>query len=95
MPPVDPCNHDAMVHTSAPVVYPLPVRSSPARVVRIEVSIDAQGHVTNTKILHSGGADAFDRSAVEAVSESTYYPKIVACKPVPSAYVFEVTFEPK
>jgi TonB family protein len=62
--------------------------------VFVEVTIDAQGRLVDTKIYRSSGNAAIDQAALRAARQSSYAPKIVDCVPVEGTYIFHADFQP-
>jgi TonB family protein len=54
------------------------------------VTVDADGHPTDAKIVKTSGNAAVDRATVAAAMGSTYSPKMKACKPAVGTYLFQV-----
>lgn len=59
--------------------------------VQVVVSLDADGHVVNTAIRQSPSA-VLNGAAIDAARRSTYRPALHDCKPVPSEYLFSVSY---
>lgn len=65
----------------------------PAEVdVVVDVSLSASGAVTNAVVSKSSGDAAIDADALRVVRDSTYSPKIINCKAVPSHYLYEAEY---
>lgn len=62
--------------------------------VPVVVTLSASGSVISVKLVQSSGNFAIDREAKRAARDTTYYPKIVNCKPVASQYIFDAQFQP-
>ena len=62
--------------------------------VRVRVSVDADGHITDTSLLDSTGSVRLNSSALATARSSQYLPAVKDCRRVPSSYVFSVTFDP-
>ena len=60
----------------------------------VVVTLSATGSVISVKLVQSSGNFAIDREAKRAARDTTYYPKIVNCKPVASQYIFDAQFQP-
>ncbi|MCL5258898.1 MAG: TonB family protein [Firmicutes bacterium] len=60
----------------------------------IAVTIGPSGNLVHAKIDQSSDNMAIDHSALSAARQSTYAPKIVACKPTTGTYLFRATFDP-
>jgi TonB family protein len=61
-------------------------------VVRVLVSLDAQGRVTDTRIERSS-SQILNQAALDAAKKSTYQPALRDCTPVPSKYLFSVIID--
>ncbi len=61
-------------------------------VVRVLVSLDAQGRVTETRIERSS-SQILNRAALDAAKKSAYQPALRDCTPVPSTYLFSVVID--
>ena len=62
-----------------------PMRAAKRRVegwVRIEFTIDEQGHVVNPVVVESYPSSVFNRAAIKAVSKWEFKPKIIGGVPV-------------
>ena len=92
--PVDPCNHEGRVSTSAHAVLPSSVHVAQTTTALVRVTIDANGQLTGEKLAESTGSAVLDQSALDAAKHSVYAPKYVACKPVAAEYVFRIVFDP-
>ncbi len=81
------------VKTSVDPVYPAAKKGSGEKaVVRVELTLDATGKVTSTKVLESGGDD-FDAAALEAAPKLEFEPATVDGKPVPAKIAWRFAFE--
>ncbi|MBK7394843.1 MAG: TonB-dependent receptor [Myxococcales bacterium] len=81
------------VKTSVDPTYPSAKKGSGEKaVVRVELTLDATGKVTSTKVLESGG-DAFDAAALEAAPKLEFEPATIDGKPVPAKIAWRFTFE--
>lgn len=78
----------------APVYPPDKLAAGERATVKVELTIDATGKVTDAKILASAG-DEFDQSALDAAKQLEFEPATVDGKPVPSRipYRFDFDFE--
>jgi protein TonB len=77
-----------------PPVYPM--RAQKRRIegwVRVEFTIDTRGHVVDPVVVESDPKGVFDRSALNAVSEWKFKPKIVANEAVEQRAVQELVFK--
>lgn len=63
------------------------------REAEIEVFVDSDGHVVNTKIWKSSGVAGIDETARAAAVMSTYAPATFLCTPVVGSYLFALTYE--
>ncbi|HEV2262143.1 MAG TPA: TonB family protein [Candidatus Rubrimentiphilum sp.] len=61
-------------------------------VAAIDVSLDADGHVLDTKVARSSGNIGLDAGAIAMARNAGYSPKYIACKGVASVYTFTVRF---
>jgi hypothetical protein len=62
----------------------------PSGVVEVVVSLDAQSHVTGTRV-QSSPSVYLSSAVMAAARRTTYRTEIRDCKPVPSEYLFRVT----
>ena len=62
--------------------------------VLVQVTIDAQGRLLDTKIFQSSNNAAIDQSALRAARQTTYAPRIANCAPAEGTYIFHADFEP-
>lgn len=62
--------------------------------VVVQVSVDATGAVTDTKVTQSSSNMALDRAAQSAARQTQYRPKLINCMPVAGTYKFIATFMP-
>ena len=60
---------------------------------QVQVTIDAGGRVTDTRIYRSTSNLSLDRVALDAARHSTYAPATVDCQPVGGTYLFTVDFQ--
>jgi TonB family protein len=58
----------------------------------VQIDIDSTGKITKTTTILSSGYGDMDDAALKAAAASTYQPKVVNCKAVPSAYLFHAAF---
>ena len=98
------CDADAMVVRSARPEFPEILRrpGQPlAWVVRVRVNLDAHGRVQRAAVWTSDGETtqnheivrlALNAEAIKAAKAATYRPRVVHCKAVASAYVYQITF---
>jgi TonB family protein len=82
----------AVVRAAKPDLAPLGGERHVTGVVRVLVSLDAQGQVTDTRIERSG-SQILNRAALDAAKRSTYQPALRACVPVSSTYLFSVVID--
>lgn len=61
--------------------------------VGIAVTLSPTGDIVATSIDSSSGSVPLDLAALEAARASTYTPRIVDCKAVPSTYIFKAIFD--
>lgn len=87
---------EATAVNTAPVDYPDQAREANVGVVQVNVivSLSATGAPTSATLQNSSGNMFIDSEAKRAAMQSTYAPKIVACQPISSQYIFKVTFDP-
>ncbi len=62
--------------------------------VNVVVSLSASGAPTSATVQNTSGNMEMDRAARQAAMQSTYSPKVVNCQPVPSQYIYHITFDP-
>lgn len=79
----------AVIRAARPDLAPLGGERHVTGVVRVLVSLDAQGRVTDTRIERSS-SQLLNRAALDAAKKSTYQPALRACSPIPSKYLFSV-----
>ncbi len=87
---------DATSPNQVPPDYPEAARSQglgPVTVL-VQVTISPSGSLQGAKIYQSSNNMSIDQSALSAARQSTYSPKIVACKPVEGTYLFRAQFDP-
>ncbi len=82
----------AVIRAARPDLAPLGGERHVTGVVRVLVSLDAQGQVTDTRIERSG-SQILNRAAVDAAKRSTYQPALRDCTPVSSKYLFSVVID--
>jgi periplasmic protein TonB len=83
----------AVVATPSPPDIPVDVRAEgTSGVALIDVHLDAQGAVTDTKVSQSTGNPSLDLVAVGLARNAQYSPATRACKAVASTYTFSVKF---
>lgn len=90
-----PCStpyREATVTHLAEPFYPRGYYPSKPVTVVVQVTIAPDGTIAGGHVTQSGGNAAFDGSAVQAVEESRFAPKLVDCKAVEGTYLFKVTF---
>jgi TonB family protein len=89
-------NAEASVIDAMSPAYPDSARDLGLDVVSVfvEVTIDAQGRLVDTKIYRSSGNAAIDQAALREARQSSYAPKIVDCVPVEGTYIFHADFQP-
>ncbi len=75
-----------------PVYPPEKLAAGETATVKLELTLDAAGKVTNAKILESGGAE-FDASALDAARKLEFEPASVDGKPIPSKIPWRFTFD--
>lgn len=93
--PPTPSDHDhgPRVSEQTPPRYPgQALRQRIEGTVRLTVSIDAQGNVTDVQIAHGSGSVLLDRAALDAVRDWRYQPAIHDGQPVPSTLEIPVDF---
>lgn len=81
-----------VIRAARPDLAPLGGERHITGVVRVLVSLDARGQVTDTRIERSS-SQLLNRAALDAAKRSTYQPALRACTPVPSAYLFSVLID--
>ncbi len=97
-PPAEQPDQDAIVTgprvLSAPdPVYPPEMLDSGVQAaVTVAITLDAQGQVTATEILRSGG-EAFDQAALDAIAATTFAPAATAEGPVGVMFEYTLRFE--
>lgn len=87
---------DATSPNQVPPDYPEAARSlglGPVTVL-VQVTISPSGSLQGAKIYQSSNNMSIDQSALSAARQSSYSPKIVACKPVEGTYLFRAQFDP-
>jgi TonB family protein len=82
----------AVIRAARPDLAPLGGERHVTGAVRVLVSLDAQGQVTDTRIERSG-SQILNRAALDAAKRSTYQPALRDCTPVPSKYLFSVVID--
>jgi periplasmic protein TonB len=89
-------NEDAYVINAMSPMYPDSARDFGLGkvTVLVQVTLDAQGRLLDTKISQSSNNAAIDRSALRAARQTTYAPRIANCVPVEGTYIFRADFEP-
>ena len=89
------CAHPNMpaetVRAMQPDIPPMAQQQGIQGVVKVLVSLDADSHITDTKIISSPSV-ILNRSALTAARGSVYQTEIRDCKPIPSQYVFAATY---
>ncbi|MDH5544104.1 MAG: energy transducer TonB [Gammaproteobacteria bacterium] len=84
-------NMPRIVH-KADLIYPPAMRAQNKQaLVKLEVLIDAEGRVRQTRVIKSGGEE-FDKAAMEMAMGSTFIPANINGKPVPALYKIPYTF---
>lgn len=81
----------ATLHAVEPDTPPLAQQQGISGTVQVVVSLDAQSHVTNTKVQSSPSA-ILNNAALSAARQSTFQTQIVNCKPIAADYIFSVEF---
>lgn len=72
-----------------------PAELGPVKTVSVaEIALDADGNIVDAWTDRPSGYDAFDNAAVHAAMASKYSGAISYCTPIPSLYLFHVTFDP-
>lgn len=89
-------NEDARVLEPMSPMYPDSARDLGLGkvTVLVQVTIDAQGRLLDTKIFQSSNNAAIDQSALRAARQTTYAPRIANCAPAEGTYIFHADFEP-
>ncbi len=75
-----------------PVYPPEKLAKGEKAVVKLELTIDATGKVTNAKVEESGGAD-FDAASLEAAAKLEFEPATLDGKAIPSKIPYRFTFD--
>lgn len=75
-----------------PVYPPEKLAAGEKAIVKLELTIDATGKVTNATVVESGGAE-FDASALEAAAKLSFEPATVDGKPVVAKIPYRFTFD--
>jgi TonB family protein len=89
------CNtpfRDARVLRAVSPTYPATVNKWPATNVIVEITIGTDGRVRAARIFKSSHNSAIDQSAVASARQTTYHPKIIACKPTERDYLYSAEF---
>jgi TonB family protein len=79
------------MHAVSPT-YPTTISKWPATEVLVEVTIGTDGLVRRAKLFKSSHNTAIDQSAIAAAKETSYHPKIVACRPTEGDYLYAAEF---
>ena len=89
-------NEDAYVINPMSPIYPDSARDFGLGkvTVLVQVTLDAQGRLLDTKVYQSSNNAAIDQSALRAARQTTYAPRIANCVPVEGTYIFRADFEP-
>ena len=80
------------LHAVAPKVPPLAVQQGIEGIVQVVVTLDADSHVTGTRIQRSPSA-ILNGVSLEAARSSTYQTEIRNCVPIAADYIFSVQFD--
>lgn len=75
-----------------PVYPPEKLAAGEKATVKLELTIDATGKVTNAKVIESGGAE-FDAASLDAARKLEFEPAAVDGKPIPSKIPWRFTFD--
>src|SRR5215469_17635158 len=89
-------NYGAQVTTAMNPDYPDSARKlelGPVHVL-VDVSVDANGRISATKIAHSSRNPAIDNAAMIAARQSTYAPAVIHCIAADSVFRFRAEFDP-
>ena len=81
-----------MIRAARPELGPLGGERHVTGIVRVLVSLDAQGRVTDTRIERSD-SQLLNRAVLDAAKRSTYQPALRDCTPVPSKYLFSARID--
>ena len=63
--------------------------------VRLEVKVDASGHVVSVRVVTSAGCEQLDHSAIAAVRTAQFQPARIGAKPISSTVILPVVFRLK
>jgi TonB family protein len=78
---------------AATAAYPDSLASSGADlVVRVDVTVRADGSVKSVRVTHSSGQTDADKAALAAARSSRYHPASANCTPVEGHYAYSTTF---
>ncbi|MGZ6092498.1 MAG: TonB family protein, partial [Polyangiales bacterium] len=75
-----------------PVYPPERLKAGERATVKVELTIDATGVVTNATI-SEGAGDDFDAAALEAAKQLEFEPATLAGKPIPSKIIYRFSFD--
>jgi TonB family protein len=77
---------------AAPAAYPNSANLSDDLIVRIDVTVNADGSVEAVRVTHTSGQTDADKAALAAARGSQYRPASRNCAPVAGHYAFTATF---
>jgi TonB family protein len=87
------CDHDVQPLRLVDARFPDEARYDRAfGTVVVDALVDPSGHFISAKIARSSGNPFIDAAAVQAARESTFKPKMVACKAVAGEYELTTNF---
>lgn len=90
------CDREADVKSQYPAQVPAAAYAGQAvgteKTAIVQVTIGADGKLASAKIYQSTGNDVMDAAALLSAQRSTFIPKMVRCRGVPSEALFKVSF---
>jgi beta-lactamase regulating signal transducer with metallopeptidase domain len=88
------CWRDIKVVNAAEPDIPKSARNSGNLEAGVLVTVAADGHIVNTKLVKTSGNAAVDKATLNAANASTYSPAVSNCKNQQSTYYFHVETAP-
>jgi protein TonB len=61
--------------------------------VTVRIELSREGRLEDATIARSSGQPEFDQEALRVVRAASFTPAIADCQPVPSTYLYEVSFD--